>query len=200
MNDHTTGTGVRGLKKPYKILISYMTGRNPNKKLWQTFDSWLVGLRLPTFIITTIPTPARTTVSSTTGLRRIKRMAILISILKFYLAVPVAMLSSSLLGYVSPISTIRFWSRAITCYCSLLLCASYGVIASILLRIVGKPTLAQWTVAKAFAWMTSPLIGWDFDVQGAENLTKHRPAVFISNHQRYSSLILSYWCPARLMF
>jgi lysophosphatidate acyltransferase len=95
------------------------------------------------------------------------------------------MVSSSLVGNLSPIPSLRFWSRAITCYCSLLLCASYGVIASILLRIAGRPTLSQWTVAMAFRNITSPLIGWNFEIQGEEILARHRPAVFISNHQRY---------------
>ena len=94
------------------------------------------------------------------------------------------MLSSSLVGYVTPVPSLRFWSRAVTCYCSLLLCASYGVIASILLRIAGRSTLSQWTTAKCFRNITSPLIGWNFDIKGEEILARHRPAVFISNHQR----------------
>ena len=94
------------------------------------------------------------------------------------------MLSSSLVGHLAPIPSLRFWSRAVTCYCSLVLCASYGVIASILLRIAQRPTLSQWTTAKSFRNIASPLIGWKFDIQGEEILAKHRPAVFISNHQR----------------
>lgn len=113
------------------------------------------------------------------------KMTVLINVLKFYLSVPVVMISSSLVGYVSPIPSLRFWSRAVTCYCALLLCASYGVIASIMLRIAGRPTLSQWTVARSFAGLTGPLIGFDFDIQGEDILAKNRPAVFISNHQRY---------------
>ena len=107
------------------------------------------------------------------------------NILKFYVSVPAVMLSSSLVGYVSPIPSLRFWSRALTCYCTLLLCASYGVIASILLRIAGRPTLSQWTTGRLYANLASPLIGWNFDIQGEEILAQNRPAVFISNHQRY---------------
>jgi hypothetical protein len=115
----------------------------------------------------------------------ISKMTAPMNILKFYLSLPIVMLSSSLVGHLSPVPSLRFWSRAITCYCSLLLCASYGVIASILLRIARRPTLSQWTAARCFRNVMSPLIGWKFDIQGEEILAKHRPAVFISNHQRY---------------
>ena len=111
-------------------------------------------------------------------------MTALTNILKFYISVPIVMVSSSVVGYVAPIPSLQFWSRALTCYCSMLLCASYGVIASILLRVAGRKTLSQWTVAKAFAGLTSPLTGLGCDVEGVEILAKHRPAVFISNHQR----------------
>jgi len=112
-------------------------------------------------------------------------MTVVSNIVKFYLSVPAVMVSSSLVGYLCPIPSLRFWSRAVTCYCSLILCASYGVIASIFLRIIGKPTLSQWTVARSYAYLLNPLIGWEWDIQGEEILAKHRPAVFISNHQRY---------------
>ena len=69
-----------------------------------------------------------------------------------------------------------------------MLCASYGVLSSILLRIIGRPTLAQWTVAKAYATILNPLIGWEWEVQGREHL-ETRPAVYISNHQRYWYLL-----------
>ena len=118
------------------------------------------------------------------GSESVSEMTILMNVLKFYASLPVVMLSSSLVGYLSPVPTLRFWSRALTCYCSLLLCASYGVIASILLRIAGRPTLAQWATARSFLGITGPLIGWEWDVQGEEILSKTRPVVFISNHQR----------------
>jgi lysophosphatidate acyltransferase len=87
---------------------------------------------------------------------------------------------------MSPIPSLQFWTRAVTCYCSVLLCASYGVFASILLRMAGRPTLSQWATGRAFSMLTGPLIGLEWDVQGEEILSKHRPAVFISNHQRYT--------------
>jgi lysophosphatidate acyltransferase len=108
------------------------------------------------------------------------------NILKLYLAVPVAMISGSLVGYVFPFQGLRYWSRAVSMYYSLILCASYGVIASILLHIVGRPTLSQWATAQSFSLLTAPLVDWEWDVQGEEILGAHRPAVFISNHQRYS--------------
>lgn len=116
---------------------------------------------------------------------RLFRMAVILNLLKFYASLPVVMVSSSIVGYLFQTPTLRFWSRALTCYCSVLLCASYGIFASILLRIVGRPTLAQWTTGRSFALLTTRLIGLEWDIQGEEILAKTRPAVFISNHQRF---------------
>jgi hypothetical protein len=122
--------------------------------------------------------------SSTDTISHSFEMTVLLNLLKFYLSVPLVMFSSSLVGYISPAPAVRFWSRALTCYCSLVLCATYGVIASVLLRIIGRPTLAQWATARSFSVLTGPLIGWKWDIEGEEILMNNRPAVFISNHQR----------------
>lgn len=76
----------------------------------------------------------------------------------------------------------RFFSRILTCYFLLMACASYGVLASVVLRLVGKVGLAQWTTARAFLAVTGLAVGVDFKVVGEEKL-EQRPAVFMSNHQ-----------------
>ncbi|KAL7271793.1 1-acylglycerol-3-phosphate O-acyltransferase [Rhizina undulata] len=76
----------------------------------------------------------------------------------------------------------RFYARILSCYLLLVTCATYGVVASIALRFVGKASIAQWTTARAFKNLTCPLMGLDFKVVGEERL-ETRPAVFVSNHQ-----------------
>jgi lysophosphatidate acyltransferase len=111
------------------------------------------------------------------------KMTVLLTILKFYLAMPAVMLSGTLIGYLTSGRKTRFFSRCVASYISLLLCASYGIVASIFLRIVGRQHLAQWTTARSFELLTTPLVNWSWEIEGGEILSKNRPAVFISNHQ-----------------
>jgi len=76
----------------------------------------------------------------------------------------------------------RFYSRILSCYVLLLTCATYGVVASVALRFVGKVSIAQWATARAFKTLTCPLMGIEFQVEGEEWLDT-RPAIFVSNHQ-----------------
>jgi lysophosphatidate acyltransferase len=78
----------------------------------------------------------------------------------------------------------RFYSRILSCYVLLLTCATYGVVASVALRFVGKVSIAQWATARAFKTLTCPLMGIEFKVEGEEWL-ETRPAIFVSNHQSY---------------
>jgi len=68
-------------------------------------------------------------------------------------------------------------------------CASYGVLASVVLRLIGKVGLAQWAAGRAFLAVTCPAVGVDFRVSGEDKL-QTRPAVFISNHQSEFDLII----------
>lgn len=61
-------------------------------------------------------------------------------------------------------------------------CALYGVVASILLRLIGKAEYAQYTVAKVFYWLFSHLMGITITVKN-EHLLHRKPSVVISNHQ-----------------
>ena len=83
----------------------------------------------------------------------------------------------------------RFFSRLLTCYFLVMACASYGVLASVILRLIGKVGLAQWTTGRAFLAVTCPAVGVDFKVVGEEKL-QTRPAVFMSNHQSELDLII----------
>ncbi|KAJ5103063.1 hypothetical protein N7532_003592 [Penicillium argentinense] len=89
----------------------------------------------------------------------------------------------SLFALGQKVPRAAFVARCLAAYGSLLLCATYGVIASIVLRLVGYGRVSQWATARSFKWVMRLTTGVRFDiVEGEEHLTT-RPAVFIGNHQ-----------------
>lgn len=101
-----------------------------------------------------------------------------------------------ILSAIFPPQLARLTSFAAFCLSSviaLLLCASYGVVASIILRLAGYGGLSQWTVARAFKWTMWLMTGVSFRImdsgrieggrRGGEDALLTRPAVFIGNHQ-----------------
>lgn len=101
-------------------------------------------------------------------------------IYSFYLYTIVGTIMLALLAKLSP--KVRFLARMIAFYLALASCASYGVVVSILLKLLGRASIAQWATGRAFYFVTSSLVGYDFKVDGEEHLLT-RPAVFIANHQ-----------------
>lgn len=76
-----------------------------------------------------------------------------------------------------------FVARCLAAYGSLLVCAIYGVIASIVLRLVGYGRVSQWATARSFKWVMRLATGVTFDIiEGQEHLST-RPAIFVGNHQ-----------------
>ncbi|KAI9370568.1 hypothetical protein BJX61DRAFT_85891 [Aspergillus egyptiacus] len=89
----------------------------------------------------------------------------------------------SLFAIGQKVPRAAFLARCLAAYGSLLLCATYGVVASIVLRLVGYGRVSQWATARSFKWVMRFTTGVWFDiVEGKEHLTT-RPAVFIGNHQ-----------------
>ncbi|OJJ50536.1 hypothetical protein ASPZODRAFT_148029 [Penicilliopsis zonata CBS 506.65] len=89
----------------------------------------------------------------------------------------------SLFALGSKVPRAAFVARCMAAYGSLILCATYGVVASIVLRLVGYGRVSQWATARSFKWVMRYTTGVRFDiVEGVEHLTT-RPAVFIGNHQ-----------------
>jgi lysophosphatidate acyltransferase len=91
-----------------------------------------------------------------------------------------------------PAQVVSFAAFTLTAFTLLVLCASYGVVASIALRCVGYGGLSQWTVGRAFKWTMWLATGVTFNVQGSmkreggmtgEDALKEHPAVFVGNHQ-----------------
>jgi lysophosphatidate acyltransferase len=77
-----------------------------------------------------------------------------------------------------------FLARLLAAYISLIACALYGVIVSILLRIVGYGRISQWATARSFKYVMWLTTGVTFKIEDPNDyLNKTRPAVFIGNHQ-----------------
>ncbi|KAI1110731.1 1-acylglycerol-3-phosphate O [Nemania sp. NC0429] len=77
-----------------------------------------------------------------------------------------------------------FVARGLAAYISLIICATYGAIASIVLRILGQEQLAQWAAGRAFKYVMALTTGITFEVDDPNKyLETVRPAVFIGNHQ-----------------
>lgn len=89
----------------------------------------------------------------------------------------------SLFALGQKVPRAAFIARCLASYGSLVLCAFYGVIASIVLRLVGYGRVSQWATARSFKWVMRYTTGVQFNViEGSEHLST-RPAVFIGNHQ-----------------
>lgn len=77
-----------------------------------------------------------------------------------------------------------FIARLLAGYISLIVCALYGVVASICLRLVGYGRISQWATARSFKYVMWLTTGVTFEIEDPHNyLGTTRPAVFIGNHQ-----------------
>jgi lysophosphatidate acyltransferase len=84
-----------------------------------------------------------------------------------------------------PPTLIPFAARCLSSYAALLVCATYGVLASIILRAFSLHRLAQWTTARAFAHTMRYATGVTFSIPPADRslLDSNRPVVIVGNHQ-----------------
>ncbi|KAL6828378.1 hypothetical protein V8C40DRAFT_240875 [Trichoderma camerunense] len=104
------------------------------------------------------------------------------AIAKFLVGYTALTISFYMLSFVVP--KAAFVARVLAAYMTLIACALYGVIASIVLTILGKQQIAQWTVARAFHYSMQLTTGIEFVIDDPDNvLNTTRPAVFIGNHQ-----------------
>lgn len=86
---------------------------------------------------------------------------------------------------LSPMSSIAgFAARCLASYISLVVAALYGVVASIVLGILGQRQIAQWATARFFKYIMAATTGVTFEVIDPNGyLETTRPAVFLGNHQ-----------------
>jgi lysophosphatidate acyltransferase len=84
-----------------------------------------------------------------------------------------------------------FSARLLTSFALLVVCASYGVVASLALRLSGFGGLSQWTVARSFKWTMGLGTGVWFKIVRGENLLREDMGqgkgkvarVLVGNHQ-----------------
>jgi len=89
-----------------------------------------------------------------------------------------------MLSFIHPI--FGFVARILASYAALILAATYGIFASLFLRLLGPEyaQLAQWTVARFFKYVMILFVGVHFEVDDPEEWLKNtRPCVMIGNHQ-----------------
>lgn len=114
-------------------------------------------------------------------------LLVLLRLFTFYLGLTSTFFT---LSYFSLSSTASFYARLLASYGCLIFCATYGVFASLALRLVGKHRISQWTVARAFhhtmAWTT----GVHFEIVSGKDHLSTRPCVLIGNHQSELDVLL----------
>jgi lysophosphatidate acyltransferase len=111
---------------------------------------------------------------------------ILLYVILPYIAIALALYMSAI--YILPTrpgQLAEFGARAMGYILALLICAIYGMVASVALKVIGKGGLGQWTSGKAFKWISYPMCGVWFDIEGdgMKRLEEVRPAVLVGNHQ-----------------
>ncbi|KAM0263033.1 hypothetical protein ACHAQJ_001412 [Trichoderma viride] len=101
---------------------------------------------------------------------------------KFLVGYAALTISFYMLSFVVP--KAAFAARVLAAYLSLVICALYGVFASIFLALIGKRQIAQWASGRAFRFTMQYATGVEFVIDDPDNvLGTTRPAVFIGNHQ-----------------
>lgn len=88
-----------------------------------------------------------------------------------------------LVGLGLKVPRASFAARCLAAYGSLLICAIYGVVASVALRLVGYGRVSQWATARSFKWVMRFTTGVRFDIVEGQEYLSTRPAVIIGNHQ-----------------
>lgn len=106
-----------------------------------------------------------------------------------YLLLTMTLFAMSFMLPTIPI--LSFLARILSSYASLLLCATYGVLASLTLGLFGQHRLAQWATARCFDLVMRYTTGIRFViVSGEEYLHAKRPMVIIANHQTELDVLL----------
>ncbi|MCJ1374234.1 1-acylglycerol-3-phosphate O-acyltransferase [Loxospora ochrophaea] len=112
----------------------------------------------------------------------------LLYLLTTYLGLTLSLFSLSSLFPTMPL--LSFLARLLASYASLLLCAIFGVVASIALRAVGHHRVSQWATARSFKYTMAFATGVRFNIVSGSHYLSTRPAVFIGNHQSELDILL----------
>lgn len=110
----------------------------------------------------------------------------LLRLTAFYLGLTTTFFS---LSYFS-VPTASFYARLLASYGCLVLCATYGVFASLVLRLFGKHRISQWATARAFHYTMALATGIHFEIVDGKEYLDTRPCVLIGNHQSELDVLL----------
>ncbi|MCJ1476616.1 1-acylglycerol-3-phosphate O-acyltransferase [Lambiella insularis] len=118
-------------------------------------------------------------------------MHLLLSLLlQFLTAYLILTLSLFLLSLTTAYPPFSFLARLFASYAALTLCAIYGVLASLLLRLFSAQHSAQHATARAFAHTMALFTGVRFEILAGRPHLDTRPAVFVGNHQTALDVLL----------
>lgn len=84
---------------------------------------------------------------------------------------------------------VLYYMRCVTAVAILMICAVYGVLASIVCTLIGKQYLSQWTTARCYYYAMKFGMGIDVKVIGEEKLA-NKPFIAISNHQSTLDILI----------
>lgn len=87
------------------------------------------------------------------------------------------------------ISKLVFFTKSFVAVTLLSSCAIYGVVASVVLSLVGKSHLSQWTTARCFYGVMGSIMGIKVNLINGERFND-LPAIFISNHQSELDILM----------
>lgn len=85
--------------------------------------------------------------------------------------------------------SLKFYAKSFVFGSLIIVCALYGVVAGIALRLVGKEQYAQYTVARAFYYTFSRLLGIKVTIKN-EHYLHTKPSVVVSNHQSALDILI----------
>ncbi|KAG7191281.1 1-acylglycerol-3-phosphate O-acyltransferase [Scheffersomyces spartinae] len=87
------------------------------------------------------------------------------------------------------LQVLKFYAKSVLFGTILAGCGLFGVISSILLKLIGKEEYAQYVVARAFYYTFSKIMQIKVVVKNGHRLDE-RPAIFISNHQSALDILI----------
>lgn len=85
--------------------------------------------------------------------------------------------------------SLKYYAKTTLAITVLSGCAIYGVLCSIVLSLIGKRHLAQWSTARVFYYTFSTLLGIRIRLINGENLEK-LPAIIVGNHQSTLDILI----------
>lgn len=83
----------------------------------------------------------------------------------------------------------KYWAKTALALTVLSGCAIYGVLCSVVLSLIGKRHLAQWSTARVFYWCFSKALGIRIRLINGERL-ENLPAIIVGNHQSTLDILI----------